>query len=234
MPPVLHVALDELSRGGAEDVLAGEPRLGVDERHDVLELVAEAVGAAALVQRRAGPHAAGQRLVQRPPVEQRVERRLGRAHRDDRQPVRPALDRAVDGRRRAGHVAVLRHRAAGRRLVRRGTEQHDQLPRLPGRERRAHTAAPRRGRDPLPSCRRVRRARPAGAATVPFRPRNSRRSAVWPVTGSLSAQNATWPANWGSKMFRAKIARSAGVEGRSGPDAGCARGARRASIRRRL
>ena len=33
----------------------------------------------------------------------------------------------------------------------------------------------------------------AGAAAVPFRPRNSRRLAVCPVTGSLSAWNAALP-----------------------------------------
>ena len=37
-----------------------------------------------------------------------------------------------------------------------------------------------------------------GAAVVPLRPRNSRRSAVWASTGSLSAQNATLSANCGS------------------------------------
>ena len=73
VPPVLDVSLDELPRGGAQNVLAREPRLGVDERHRVLELVAEAIGAAALVQRGAPPHAAGERLVQGPAIEHQVE-----------------------------------------------------------------------------------------------------------------------------------------------------------------
>jgi hypothetical protein len=48
---VLHVALEELARCGAENVLAGHGRLGVHQRHHVLQLIAEAVGAAALVER---------------------------------------------------------------------------------------------------------------------------------------------------------------------------------------
>ena len=48
------------------------------ERHAVLQLVAEAVGAARLVEGRARPDAAGERLVEQPAVEQDVHRR-GRA-----------------------------------------------------------------------------------------------------------------------------------------------------------
>ena len=40
VPPVLHVTFDELAGGRAQDVLPGERRLGVDEGHHVLELIA--------------------------------------------------------------------------------------------------------------------------------------------------------------------------------------------------
>ena len=49
-PPMLHVALDELPRRGAQQVLARHRRLRGDQRHAVLQLVAEAVGAARLVE----------------------------------------------------------------------------------------------------------------------------------------------------------------------------------------
>jgi hypothetical protein len=42
---VLHIPLDELSRGGAQDLLAHDRGFGMDECHDVLQLVAEAIGA---------------------------------------------------------------------------------------------------------------------------------------------------------------------------------------------
>ena len=75
VPPVLHVALDELARGRAQQVLARRgPGRASDERHRVLELVAEAEGAARLVVAGAGPHAAGQVLVQEPAVQHHVER----------------------------------------------------------------------------------------------------------------------------------------------------------------
>ena len=62
-PPMLDVAFDELPGGGAQDVRARQVGLGDRERHDVLELVAETVGAARLVECRTRPVAAGQRLV---------------------------------------------------------------------------------------------------------------------------------------------------------------------------
>ena len=180
--------------------------LRIDECHDILELIAEAVGAAALVQRRPAPHPAGEGLVQRPPIEHHVERGLRRPHLDHGQSVGPGRDGPRDGRRRA--------------RSRRGTPRPRAGPHLPPPLRRArrpargsrpaagpaHSAARRTDRCRHPWCRRAWCRKPAGAAAVPFRPRNSRRSAVWSATGSLMAQKATWSANWGSKKFRAKIA----------------------------
>jgi hypothetical protein len=53
VPPVLHVALNELARCRAQDVLTGDRGRGVNERHDILQLVAEAIGPARLVEGRA-------------------------------------------------------------------------------------------------------------------------------------------------------------------------------------
>ena len=79
---------------------AGLAGRAVDQGHHVLELVAEAVGAARLVERRPAPDAAAQHLVEQPAVEQQVERRVGRLHLDgaeDRVPAR--LDRRRAPRR---------------------------------------------------------------------------------------------------------------------------------------
>ena len=78
MPPVLHVPFDVLARGRAEQVLPGEGRLGVHQRHHVLQLIAEAVGPAGLVESRAAPKAGGDGLVEEPAVGHRVDRRVGR------------------------------------------------------------------------------------------------------------------------------------------------------------
>ncbi|KAF5056941.1 hypothetical protein DSECCO2_362130 [anaerobic digester metagenome] len=74
MPPVLHVALLELPGGAEQEMLADQARPGVDEGHDVLELVAETESPARLVGRAARPEAAGQGLVQKPAVGEHVER----------------------------------------------------------------------------------------------------------------------------------------------------------------
>ena len=50
----------------------------VDQGHHVLELVAEAVGPAGLVERRPAPDPAGQDLVEQPAIEHQVQRGVGR------------------------------------------------------------------------------------------------------------------------------------------------------------
>jgi hypothetical protein len=57
---MLHVALAELARGRPEQVLAGQGGLGVHQRHRVLELVAEPVGPAGLIEPRPAPDPAAQ------------------------------------------------------------------------------------------------------------------------------------------------------------------------------
>ena len=91
MPPVLHVALAELPRGREQELLAQQLRPDDAERHHVLELVAEAEGAAGLVVAGARPEAAGQRLVQQPAVHHHVERVVGRPHLHGAEQLVPAL-----------------------------------------------------------------------------------------------------------------------------------------------
>ena len=59
MPPVLDVALDELPRRGAQQVLAGDVPARDGQCHDILELVTEAIGPARLVEGRSSPDPAG-------------------------------------------------------------------------------------------------------------------------------------------------------------------------------
>src|SRR5450759_3393942 len=109
---------------------AGHRRLGVHERHAVLELIAESVRAARLIDGGTRPHAAGERLVERPAVHQRVELVRRRVDANGAEARRPC----VDGRLRFG-VGMLRRTAAGDDvsgclLTTRGTQQEDGVARL--------------------------------------------------------------------------------------------------------
>ena len=92
MPPVLHVPLAELPRGGAQDLLAQHLAPRHREGHGVLELVAEAEGAPRLIEGGARLDAAGEGLIEEPAVDQEVERAVGRPHLERPQDVVPAAD----------------------------------------------------------------------------------------------------------------------------------------------
>lgn len=74
MEPVHHVALLVLVRAAAQQVDAHGLRVGVDERQTVLQLVAETVGAAALVKRAFCQKAACKRLIRHEAVEHQIQR----------------------------------------------------------------------------------------------------------------------------------------------------------------
>ena len=75
-------------------------RSGSDERHAVLQLVAKAVGAARLIERRAGPDAAGERLIEQPAVQHDVHRPIGRLHLDRAEHILPVPTDLGQTRRR--------------------------------------------------------------------------------------------------------------------------------------
>ena len=80
--------------GGAEQVVAGEGRLGMHQRHHVLQLVAEAIGAAGLIKAGPAPEAGAQGLIHQPAVDQYVHGGIGRLHVDRPEgtvPIRPNL-----------------------------------------------------------------------------------------------------------------------------------------------
>ena len=106
-PPMLEIALDELPRRCAQDVLARQlgPRHG--ERHDILKLVAETIGAAGLIESRTRPIAARQGLVEQRAVQQDVHGAIRRLHLHRAQRLLPiARDLAMDGVEIGGAVAL--------------------------------------------------------------------------------------------------------------------------------
>ena len=106
VPPVLHVALDKLAARGAQQMTARDLGLGIEKRHGILELIPKSVGAARLIERRPRPHATGQRLIQRPSIEQDVEFGLRRPDADDRQTLVPSTGRVVNRRGGDGGIPV--------------------------------------------------------------------------------------------------------------------------------
>ena len=79
-PPVLHVTFHELPRGRAQQMFARHRRQGGSQCHAVLQLVTKAISAARLIERRAGPDATGQGLIQQPAVQHDVHRTVGSLH----------------------------------------------------------------------------------------------------------------------------------------------------------
>src|SRR5438046_3981846 len=82
MPPVLDIAFHELSRGGAQDVVASQVWRSLHESHDILQLVSKPVSAARLIKGRAAPDSAAESLIKQPAIEQKVRGKLGCFHFD--------------------------------------------------------------------------------------------------------------------------------------------------------
>ena len=141
VPPVLNVALQELARRGPEEMRAGEVGAREHQRHDVLELVAESVRPARLVVAGARPEAAGEVLVEEPPVHQQVEGVVGGRHAH-------GPERLVPERLHGGELGLCRDDAAGAAVApkeRAGlvqvaplSDEEDEAPRLAGQEVHGH------------------------------------------------------------------------------------------------
>ena len=103
VPPVLNVPLLELPGRRAEDLRPGFRRGAVDEGHHVLELVAEAVRPAGLVERRPGPDPARQDLIRQPAVDHQVDGGVRRVNLDGAENAVPEFFHGGQGSpRRAG------------------------------------------------------------------------------------------------------------------------------------
>ena len=180
MPPVLHVAFDELAPGAAQELLAQQLRLGVHERHRVLQLVAEAERSARLVVAAARPEAAGDRLVEQPAVDEHVERRVGRAHlHGTERRVASGARTAVERVGRRGRAAEALHQLLGLVGAAAHAEaEHDRV-RLAVQQRDGHLDRRARIERGAHAVRRAARAPSAvGRCIEPLRPMNSARSQV--------------------------------------------------------
>jgi hypothetical protein len=67
-----HVTRLKLMTRRPQDLRPHQFGPGMDQGHDVLQLIAEAIGAAGLVERRAPPHTTGEGLVEQPTIEHQV------------------------------------------------------------------------------------------------------------------------------------------------------------------
>ena len=121
MPPVQHVAFDELVRGVEQDLLPRERRIHGEERQRVLELIAESECAAGLIEGRARPQPAGQRLIGEPAVHHQVDRRERRLDSQAGVALRPECARLglqlLDGPRRAQPPQLDAHSTGRARLA---------------------------------------------------------------------------------------------------------------------
>ncbi len=97
VPPVLHVPFLKLPRGGAEQMLAQQARLGMNEGHRILQLIAEAERPAGLVEPGASPHPARERLIDEPAVGQEIDGRLRRFNVDHAKRTAPVVPDAFEG-----------------------------------------------------------------------------------------------------------------------------------------
>src|SRR5439155_26674161 len=114
-----HVALDELVRRVEEDLRPRELGPHVDEGGGILELVAEAEGAARLVEGRAAPEPAGESLIAEPAVHQEVDGGRRRLHLDRRQRLAPERPYLVERLVQRTRMPVPRNeRACGAQVCR--------------------------------------------------------------------------------------------------------------------
>src|SRR3989304_3625210 len=80
MPPMLDIALLELTGSAEEEMLTHENRVCMYERHHVLQLVPETESAPRLVVSAAGPETAHYSLVQEPAIGQEIYGLVGCLH----------------------------------------------------------------------------------------------------------------------------------------------------------
>ena len=113
MPPVLDISLLELTARAQQQVLAHQPGLGVDERHHVLQLVAEAEGTARLIVAAACPDTTREGLVHQPAVGQHIDRRVGCFHLHRAERVIPVMPHCFERTARRQRSAEALHELAG-------------------------------------------------------------------------------------------------------------------------
>ncbi len=128
---MLDISLLELMGRAQKKVLAHEPRLGMDERHHVLQLVAEAECAPGLVVSGPRPQAACKGLVDKPAVGQRVDGLVGRFHLHSAEGVVPILPDLFKRPAAGNGTPEAAHQVACVIGVSSYAEPEDDLPLLP-------------------------------------------------------------------------------------------------------
>ena len=123
-PPMLNVAFDELPRCGPENMLTRDIGPRYAQRHHVLQLISEAVGAARLIKSRACPHPARKGLVRKPPVQQNIQRTVGCLDLNDPECLVPLPSHGGKDRIEIG-FSVLRNERLRVRRRRRLAEKED-------------------------------------------------------------------------------------------------------------
>src|SRR5207244_11444818 len=170
VPPVEDVALDELVRRVQEDLRPRELRPQVDEGGGILELVAEAEGAARLVEGRAAPELAAESLIAEPAVHHEIDGRRGRLHLDRRKRLPPDRPYLVERLVQRTCTPVPCDELACCARVRRLAEKKRALDRAAGRQRQRDLQRGARieaGSRPAVEPRGVRERRGVGRRPVP-------------------------------------------------------------------
>src|SRR6185436_17678474 len=113
MPPVLNIAFLKLSSGTEQEVFADKLRLAVDERHRILQLIAEAEGASRLIVSAPRPETACERLIHQPAVCQYVERLVRGLHMHRAKCVPPILPDHFERAARRSRPTKAAHQVSG-------------------------------------------------------------------------------------------------------------------------
>jgi hypothetical protein len=128
---MLDISLMELTGSAEEEVLSHEARLGVDERHHVLQLIAETEGAPWLVVSIPGPKTARYSLVQEPAIGQEVDGLVGCFHIHCAESVIPVLPDRFERVSRCSRSPEATHQVAGVIGISPCAEPEDDLTFLP-------------------------------------------------------------------------------------------------------
>ena len=194
MPPVLDIAFAELTGRAQQQVLAHQARLGVDEGHHVLQLIAETERAPRLVVSASRPQTARQSLIQEPAIGQDIDGLVGCFHMHGAERVLPVLPHGFE---RAACDAPDSRKRRTRLLASSASRPTPSLKTIS----RSCPAASSNGTwiaaqgskaaPTLPESRE--RFIAAGVRSVPLRPRNSVRSPLTVRTASSTSKKAIRP-----------------------------------------
>ena len=124
---MLHVSLGKLTGRRPKNVRTRQRRIELDDRKDVLELVAKAEGASRLIKRGPRVHAATERLILQPPVHEKIHRRIRGADFNSGETAVPMLQDILTFGFDGLCLAIFRDQGPGRRFVNAFAQDKDGL-----------------------------------------------------------------------------------------------------------